>query len=346
MNTIKTTHRIEAVDFKSMSDRYWNKYYEYYLQSHMEDFPTYPPETLEFRKIQMSSDNPSTYKYGWLVFGGQNQIIGIVGVAVYKEDGPEYEGQEHIAWVNYNVNKDYRKQGIGLELHELVISEVLKLNRNTIKVWTNNPDGKAVMEIWNGELTHRHFVNKLMLEDVDWSLMETWEYQGKERNPEVTLELFETVPEDDIEEYTQFYTEVYNQSPLDVQEVEVRVTPESRRELEKNQAKNGTIWITMIIREPHGEISGVTEIMYNPKDKEKIQQELTGVKEIHRGRGLGKWLKGAMILLARDRFPNAEFISTGNAMSNAPMLAINRMMGFKEVTVYHEYTFRLMTNLD
>jgi hypothetical protein len=44
-----------------------------------------------------------------------------------------------------------------------------------------------------------------------------------------------------------------------------------------------------------------------------------------------------MLLHLRELYPHAEWVSTENAGSNAPMLKINRAMGFKayrEGTVY------------
>ena len=55
----------------------------------------------------------------------------------------------------------------------------------------------------------------------------------------------------------------------------------------------------------------------------------TGVRPDARGRGIGKWLKAYMLDRMHRLYPDAEWISTGNADSNGPMLAINMKMGFK-----------------
>ena len=52
-------------------------------------------------------------------------------------------------------------------------------------------------------------------------------------------------------------------------------------------------------------------------------------------------LKADMTKLIKERFPNIDYIATGNAMSNEPMLLINRAMGFKEVKRYETYKFNL-----
>ena len=49
------------------------------------------------------------------------------------------------------------------------------------------------------------------------------------------------------------------------------------------------------------------------------------------------WVKAAMLLHLRERYPEARWMSTENAGSNAAMLKINRAMGFKtyrEGTIY------------
>ena len=84
----------------------------------------------------------------------------------------------------------------------------------------------------------------------------------------------------------------------------------------------------------------MTEILYDPRDGHRILQELTGVRPEFRGRGLGKWLKGKMILHIKETYPKAQRIITGNAESNAPMLSINERMGFKKYKGAEGYKFQ------
>jgi hypothetical protein len=52
---------------------------------------------------------------------------------------------------------------------------------------------------------------------------------------------------------------------------------------------------------------------------------------------LGKWIKAANLLRIRSLYPDAQWISTENAGSNAPMLAINKKLGFKQYRVGSSY---------
>ena len=85
----------------------------------------------------------------------------------------------------------------------------------------------------------------------------------------------------------------------------------------------------MFTVEEDGEISGLTEMEYNPGLKTMITQGLTGVKEKHRGRGLGKWLKSAILLQVKEQYPEVKTVRTENVTTNAPMLSINNRLGFK-----------------
>jgi hypothetical protein len=57
--------------------------------------------------------------------------------------------------------------------------------------------------------------------------------------------------------------------------------------------------------------------------------------------GLGKWLKAEMMFFVRDELPEARYINTGNADTNAAMVAINERMGFKRYQTELCFRFEL-----
>lgn len=78
---------------------------------------------------------------------------------------------------------------------------------------------------------------------------------------------------------------------------------------------------------------GYTEIMVSRDQPEIVIQEDTLVDRAHRGRGIGRALKVANLRQLQD-VPEAaagKWVQTYTAVGNAPMLALNRDLGFRTV---------------
>ena len=78
-----------------------------------------------------------------------------------------------------------------------------------------------------------------------------------------------------------------------------------------------------------GEAAGTTEVFVNRHRPAASWQWSTVVLPAHRGRRIGRWMKASMWQRLRDTEPEVAWLQTGNAASNAHMLAINNEMGFK-----------------
>ena len=78
-----------------------------------------------------------------------------------------------------------------------------------------------------------------------------------------------------------------------------------------------------------GSAAGATEVFVNRLRPAYSWQWNTVVLPAHRGRGIGRWMKAAMWQRLRAEAPEVAMLRTGNAESNAAMLAINNEMGFR-----------------
>jgi len=268
-------------------------------------------------------------------------IIALADLSYLNDKHPAYEENKHLAFLDVLVHKDYRRQGLARALLHHVVGELQHLDRKTVVVDTSHEIGKLVGKHFGGKVALEGAENRLYLEDVDWEMIQAWRDEGPKRAPGVTLQEFTSVPDDIAEEYLHVYTETMMQQPLGELDIEIKETPESRKIQEQRVADLDLTWSTLISREADGAISGLTEMLYNPHTPHKVIQNLTGVKQEYRGKGLGKWLKAELLYRFHERYPELVYITTGNADSNAPMLSINRRMGFK--TFKEDITFNFDT---
>jgi RimJ/RimL family protein N-acetyltransferase len=104
------------------------------------------------------------------------------------------------------------------------------------------------------------------------------------------------------------------------------------RESEQRVAVQGLRYYTVAAYwERTGELAGMTQLGVDPLTPRQAYQELTVVARPHRGHQLGLAVKVAMLELLASREPDLEQIFTGNADTNAHMVAINAELGFEVI---------------
>jgi GNAT superfamily N-acetyltransferase len=88
-------------------------------------------------------------------------------------------------------------------------------------------------------------------------------------------------------------------------------------------------WVWCAVHRETRRMAGVTEMLVPSNWPVMAYQEDTAVDPAHRRRGIGRWLKAALMLELIESRPATEWVQTWNAGSNASMLGINVAMGFR-----------------
>ncbi|UCG03214.1 MAG: GNAT family N-acetyltransferase [Candidatus Heimdallarchaeota archaeon] len=338
----KSESFISIFDPDSTSDELWEKYYLFYLRIFKEMFPDDPPPSKECLKKEMENPHPDNKDYRWILSEEKsNNIIGYGRVTVYNKSSPAYQANKHIAFGTLFVDKSHRRLGFGEDLLKILVKKVKDEKKTIFQGGTLLESGKAFCEQFGGIIALTEEESRLKLEEVDWEMLDEWIDEGTRRAEGVTIKRFEVVPEKDLEDYCLIFTETLNQVPKGELEWEANETPEIRRSREKRNKLINLTWTTFISREDDGTISGLTETFYQPDQASLLFQGLTGVKKQYRGRGLGKWLKAEMLKYAKKTFPKLKFVVTDFAVTNAPMIAINKRLGFKKHKFWKEYKFNV-----
>jgi GNAT superfamily N-acetyltransferase len=79
------------------------------------------------------------------------------------------------------------------------------------------------------------------------------------------------------------------------------------------------------VHDASAQVAGFTEMGFPLKQPTTANQWTTVVWPEHRGRGIGKWLKAAMLERILTDCSRVREVRTGNLTTNEPMLAINRL---------------------
>jgi GNAT superfamily N-acetyltransferase len=310
----------------------WAQYHAYRRKRHAETYPDDPilaDATMEAR--ERTPDTAWKEIRSAILDADKLEWIGWQDYEVAHPDGPSYEENRHILWLWISLLPPYRRQGIGRHLLGEAAHYAREHDKSLVISYTEEASGRAFWKAVGAQDAQRDRQSRLELEKVDWPMVEQWVAEGPERSPSSKLIWFTNRIDDEvIEEWCTAFTEVWNMMPRDDLDIGDEVfTPERRRQDETGIAKGGGTILTAVTREEDGTISGLTEMGYFPEEDWMIHQWMTGVRRPYRGRGLGKWIKAAMLLRLRKEFPQVRVVRTGNAFSNAPMLSINERLGFQ-----------------
>ncbi|NPE07200.1 MAG: GNAT family N-acetyltransferase [Asgard group archaeon] len=341
---------VEKFDPLKESDEEWKRFHEYRRKKHMEVNPNDPVSSDASVKnsVQQNVQNPEFGIHLLSIIDKKtNKQVGDALQGLILEASPSYEGTKHLIQFDIFLLSSYRRKGIGSRLLKQVYDFAIEHNKTLLVTDSSDEDGKAFLKAIGAQVALSGVDNRLQLSDVDWDMIESWAKEGPKRSAGTILDIVQKIPDEILEEYCKVYTEVTNQQPLGELDVGAIVfTPDSYRTMEEMFEKMNRTWITIIAKEPNGKISGLTEMRYNPERKTMISQILTGVQQDYRGRGIGKWLKAAMLLYVREKYPEINIVTTGNATTNKPMLSINDRLGFKvhKETVNAQITVDQLTN--
>jgi mycothiol synthase len=289
--------------------------------------PEDPPDSLEAAVRARQSISPSTHMSEWHGFHGSEVIASAIFNFRRSSDN------QHVAWFNIQVVPEMRRQGVARALLPLISEVAENEGRSLLMTSTTSvvPAGEEFLNRIGGQIGIANYLNQLEIADLNLDAIRAWLEHASTLEPEFELGLWEgPYPDSDLEAIAKM-SEVMNTAPRgDLEMEDHQVTPADIRDAEASlQQRRIERWVIYVRNKHSGELAGYTAVFWNPEQPHILDQGDTGVLPTFRGRGLGRWLKGAMLdRVVRER-PQVERVRTGNAQSNEPMLNINFELGFK-----------------
>jgi RimJ/RimL family protein N-acetyltransferase len=238
------------------------------------------------------------------------------------------------------VRRQWRTRGIGWLLARVILEQAAHDGRQTL-VWTTYDSisaGEAFSRRVGARVARVNRTSELHLSSVDWEMVGSWIDEGSRRAAGYSLHFWEgRFPASLIDDAVLFH-HIMQTAPRDDLDVgDVVLDAQHVADLDRALVEAGRQRWMIFVREPGGYCVGGTEVTFEPWQPTVALQGDTAIDPAHRGLGLAKWAKAAMLVRLREHSPDVDRIRTGNAFSNTPMLAINDALGFTVVEVLTEW---------
>jgi len=283
----------------------------------------------------------AAFRYGWdleppagfLVTDG-GESVGLAELTLPERDNL------HLAWAWIGIRPAHRRRGLGSALVEELTARAREAGRRTL-----------VVEGWEGEaargFAHHHgfelgsqwVLRRQLMAEVDHELVDKL-HQDAARHAaayELTRQTGRT-PDDQLAALAELSASI-NDAPTDDLDFDDEVFDTKRvRSYEHAQLAPGHTLLRVIARHREtGALAGHTVVVVDADRPWIGGQHDTAAARDHRGHRLGLLLKTEMLRWLRESQPQLVLLDTGNAETNAHMIAVNEQLGYRVMARGLEY---------
>lgn len=263
-------------------------------------------------------------------------LVGSLVLDMRRAGSPGYEEHAPFVHAGGGVLRAHRGQGVGKALLGALGRFMRTHGKTTATMKVHLPEGRAFMAAIGATAKFECAENRLAFDTLQWGELAQWRARATLGNGLHWETHAGRVPLERLATLMAPFTALINEQPLGTLEM-----PRIRYEIEgyttwyaDMDRRGGEHFLVMLC---HGEeLAAMCDASWDARYPERVYQQLTAVTAPWRAKGLAKAVKAAMLQLVRQRHPDVRTMITTNADANAPMLAINRRLGFavhrREVT--------------
>ena len=317
-------------DANAASRAQWDQFHAYRRARHEEVWPDDPiisdPETEE--------DERDPDPYGdrvRRVAVKQGSIVASVSSYLQHPDSPGFAERARFLHASGAVLRPWRGRGIGTsllaQLHRLMLAHA----KTILTLSTEEPDGHGFLRHIGASEKTRWTESRLLLPEFDWVAAEQWEAAALASLPGASFVHYgPRISNETYRALTPLLEQLLEDVPLDqLEHPPIRIKMSEIDEWHRQLDRIGGAEHFIVLRDGDGSLVGFTEVAWLRRMPDRVYQGLTGVRRDKRGAGYARALKAAMLREIRTSHPSVSKVITHNGQSNAPMLSINKKLGFK-----------------
>ncbi|MEP6665325.1 MAG: GNAT family N-acetyltransferase [Nocardioidaceae bacterium] len=291
--------------------------------------------------IMFRHDEPNESWHAYAAHDG-DEMVGISLMMLTLLDNTD------MAFVSVAVRPERRRHGIGSALLAHVVEEAKAAGRTKALAETNIPFERRDDHPYRKFAEKHGFalanveVRRVLELPVDDGLLQKWQDEAAPHHQGYRIDTFTgDIPEAILDSYVYLYNQLALDAPTGDLDFEAEaMTPEALRIREqKLKEMDRTVYTTVAIA-PDGDAVAHTNMAVSVDDRDNVYQWGTLVRRDHRGHRLGMAVKAANLRALQRDFPDRPRIVTANSETNAPMVGINELMGFRPVELLAEFQLK------
>jgi GNAT superfamily N-acetyltransferase len=246
---------------------------------------------------------------------------------------------QHFAELEIDVHPDHRRTGVGSALLAAMEAIAEELGRTSLRAESSvRIDATDPAESFAARHGYRNAQVDLRSDlelpgDLDGLLAPLEDEAARFAGDYDVLTWWDDVPEEWREERARCAVQMSTDAPMGDVDVEQEDWDAGRVAtlVEQLHAQGRRLVETVAVHRPTGRMVAFTDLVVPPHMPTMAFQWDTLVIGEHRGHRLGQLVKATNLRALRQGLPGVQRICTWNAASNAPMLRVNRAMGFRPV---------------
>lgn len=237
-------------------------------------------------------------------------------------------------WWTVTVAPDQRRRGYGSALASHLEALLAEAGRTKLGSWCMDAPANVAFLTGRGYAAKSvHVIRRQVLAEVDPAGIDAaYEAALTHAGDYELLRIKGLIPDELLEDAVTMVAAI-NDAPRDDLDVEDEVIDADRlRTYEQGQLDAGQRLYRVIARHREtGELAGHTVVTVDSTRPTLGDQHDTSVLQAHRGHRLGLLLKSDMLRWLREAEPQLVHITTGNAETNAQMIAVNERLGYRVI---------------